>query len=120
MVMKNIKNTISMLKELDQEELKGWRMVIIFFIVINMFLFYWYMEWKKFSIAVMVVSLIALAIILMLERKYPPEVATNDSGSESKKLLPVFKQPKEENTFGINLSIPDADSYNDRLSKAND
>ena len=117
MVMNRIKETISMLKGLDQATLEGIRYTLFFIIILDMGLFYWWMKWKSFALALMVVCLIILSVILLLERKFPPEEVKEEPKDK--------KGDDKPNKPGLNLDIdlsvpglPNSEDYNKRLEEA--
>jgi len=132
-MINRIKETVSMIKGLDKETLEGIRYTLIFFIVIDIIGFYWYMGWKKFGIALMLVSCVILAFILILERRFPPDeddIKESKGGKmkhkkekkqeESKEKEEPEEEKKEDNSLGLGIDtgLPDSEEYNKRLEKA--
>lgn len=111
--MQRIKNTISMLKGLDKGTLEGIRYTLLFFIIVDMVVIYWWFKLKQLGIATMTVAIMALVVILLLERRFPPEE------EDKKKLAPVMNQPEEKPmNFMENIGLPSGEEYNERLDEA--
>jgi len=127
-VIQKIKKTIEWLKSIDKDTLAGVRMTIFFFVVIDMFGFYWWLKWKSFAMAMFITCAIILIVILLLERRRF-NMEETEKQKEIKeleeKLKKLKEEPKEEKKKsdeepGIlgNLGLPDPDEYNKRLEKA--
>ena len=124
MVIQRIRNTISMLRNLDKATLEGIRYTILFFVVIDMVVIYWWFKLKQLGIATMTVAIMALVVVLLLERKFPPEEEKRNE-DDKKKFTPVMnpikKEPQTVETplgFMDSLGLPNADKYNERLNEA--
>lgn len=137
-----IKGTIEMIKSLDKGTLEGIRWTLIFILILDVGLFYWFMKWKKFGIALLLVLCIILAIILILERRFPAEKKEKEVKMKEKKCPKCGKninfewnyhqecgwkkEKKETNEetevedrgFGIDLGLGSAEEYQERLRKA--
>ena len=117
-----IKGTINLIKGLDKDTLEGIRWTLIFILVLDVGLFYWFMNWKKFGIALMLVLCVMLAIIMILERRFPMEEKTEkkeeDKKEEPKEVKEEKKEEKEEGMFNVDLGLGSSEEYNERLKKA--
>ena len=112
-------------KAMDLDQLHGWRMTIIFFIVINLFGFWWYMEWKKFSMALFIVSIVFLTIVLFLERgakdKMPEEKQEDKKEKEEEEPKEEKKEEKKKEPsmdFNVDLGMGTPEEFNERAEKA--
>ena len=86
-------------ESLTQEQVKTWKTIIMVLLVVDMFGIYWYFQWKKLGIALMIV-LIILLIPLIVKGKPEEEVETK-------------KKPDD-----FEFSIGNSEDYNKRLDKA--
>jgi len=68
-MLERIKNVIATFKGMDEGTLEALRYTLLFFIVIDLFLFYWWMGWKTLAMGLMVVTIIFLTIIMFLEKR---------------------------------------------------
>jgi len=121
----NIKGAIDNLKSLPYETLENYKYIIIVFLVADLFGIYWYFNLKKLGIALMIVCLIALGVILFLERDKKPIVQNNTNPPAEKPKLIINPKPPEEPEFveyqepsPEDFGLPDPDEYNKRLEKA--
>ena len=97
-------------QELSLEEIKTYKFMMFFFIVVDIFGMWWWLKMKSLALAILIIIIIFLTIFLFLERqKTPPE--------DFKPEKP--EQPKETklDSSGLGLML-DMDDYNDRLEKA--
>jgi len=107
--MDKLNNVITKFKTMDRVNLESFKYFTFFIIVANMIGLYWYLQWKKFSIALLFVSMIFLTILLLLERKLPEEI-------KQKKISKKDESDNEEEEEG--LGLPSAEDYNERLEGA--
>jgi len=127
----SFKNTLDWLKSIELGTLEAIRQALFFFVVIDMFLFYWYLKWKSFGMAMFIVSIIFLIIILLLEKR-KREVIKMEKEQEIKELEEKLKKLKEkpedkkedkeeekkDSGLGIDLGIGSAEEYNKRAEEA--
>lgn len=98
-------------REMSLENLEGFRFLLIILLIVDLIGVVWYLELKKFGIAIMIVILIFMGIILFYERrKYDkmPKKKKDKSTDEE-------KEDKEEE---LDFGLPDPDEYTKRLDKA--
>jgi len=86
-----INNIIRKAKGLDQETLVALKYMIFIFVVADLFGIYWYFNLKKLGSAFLMVLIVALAIILILERRY----SDNKMGQNQDKINDLKKQVKD-------------------------
>lgn len=67
--MNRATGAIEKAKNLNLTSLMYLKWTLFIAVVIDMFLFYWYLEWKSFGIAMMLVIMVALTITFILERR---------------------------------------------------
>jgi len=132
----NIKEVFKNLKALSYETLEAWKYFFIIFIVVDLFGIYWYLKLKKFGVALLIVCLIALAVILFLERNKRDELPDEKPSKEdeeridrelrkyevknkkSKPKPPEEPQTPMEEPSMEDFGLPDSGEYNRRLEKA--
>jgi len=113
-----IKGTIEMIKGLDKGTLEGIRWTLIFILILDIGLFYWYMKWKRFGIALMLVLCVMLAIIMILERRFPMEEKTEKKEEVKEESKEEKKEVKEEGMFNVDLGLGSSEEYQERMKKA--
>ena len=120
-----IKGTIEMIKGLDKGTLEGIRWTLIFILILDIGLFYWYMKWKRFGISLLLVLCVMLAIIMILERRFPMEeeekevkMVKKKDKIENKDKEPKEKKEESDGLFNVDFGLGTAEEYQDRLSKA--
>jgi len=118
-LLENLKNIIEKAKEMSAKDLEAWRYSIMFLVVVDMFGVFWYLGLKRLGIAIMIFLVLALAVILLLERRLPTqenqkEAKMSEEKPEEKKK--EEEEEKEEDSFG--LGLPDPEEYQKRLKKA--
>jgi len=126
--MNKIKGVIEMFKELSQETLQMIRYGLLGFLVLDIFGFYWYLEWKQLGIALFLVVTIFLTIILLLERRYDnmeqteKEIEIEKLEKKLKELKGEDKKPtteeKEDAQSSMGLGLPSAEEFQKRSEEA--
>lgn len=90
------KETLESLKKLDLKTLETIKLGIFIFIVINVIGIYWFFQLKKIAIAILMVTMFALVIILLLERrKQEPMGKTQDEIKELQNRIARLKKQEE-------------------------
>ena len=132
MLKSNVTNTLKWLKSIDLDTLTGLKQTLFFFVIIDMFVFYWYMKWKRFGMAMFIVCIMGLIVILLLEKrrsKMEEEERQKQIKETEEKLKKLKENPKEEkkeevkekksdNLLGIDLGIGTPEEYNKRAEEA--
>jgi len=121
-MLDRFKEVIERAKKLDLKTLEAFKILIFIFIGLDLFGLWWYLEVKTLAGALLIVSIIALAIILFLERRLQNKMVEDEETSEEedKKEEPKDKEEKDSG-YGFNipdLGLPSAEEYDKRLQKA--
>lgn len=85
-------------KNLKHEQVKGWKMLCFFLIIVDMFVIYWYFDLKKLGIAFLIVFMSFTAYILILEQKFIKETRKTKKKKADKGLYETLQIaiPKKE------------------------
>lgn len=97
-IKERLKNTVKWFNSLSLESLKGLRYTLFFVIIADIFGLYWYLRLKSFSIAIMMVSIVVLAIILIRESVLRNEIEADKilKGGYFKKKMPKQKKKSSD------------------------
>lgn len=124
-MIEKISGLIETFKSYDEKALETLKYMIIAFIVLDMFAIWWYLEFKRLAMALMLVCAIFLIIVLFCERRLynmeDKKESAQDIIDDDKK---EEKKKKEDNSSdedyddGLDLGIPSSEEYNKRLEKA--
>ena len=117
------RNIVENAKSMKTAELESLRYLLIIFLVADLFGVYWYLGAKKVGMAILIVLIFFLAIILILERRFPEDKDKYEKEYVKPHIKPE-KQDKEESkeknnhVLDLGLGFPDTDDYEDNLNKA--
>ena len=140
-IIKNLTNVIAKARALDQKSLEALRFTIFGIIIANIFGLWYLLGWKRLSAALLIFLIIALVIILLLERNLPYKKHINKIKKEDKPKMEQETETKEEyldltpnqpekqeqpkqkeKSEGIfsnmDLGLGNPDEYQDRMEKA--
>ncbi len=91
-LIENYTNLVEKAKKLDRKTLEALKFFVMFLLVADLFGIYWYLHLKKLGGAILMIMIVALSIILILERRLPP--------LPKQKVQKEVKTPKKmENIF---------------------
>lgn len=85
-MIQRFRNTIEYFKSLSKEDLEAYRYLLIILIVADMIGVYWYFQWKRLGLALLIVLIMFFALILFAEN------------SERRKETENEKEKTKENT----------------------
>lgn len=90
---------IQTIKQWDYETLEGVKYLLMFVIVLELFGVYWWLGLKQFGILLMVLTMVALAIIIILQSKLgvPKTNGNKKNGFELPKMSKVWSQMDTKN-----------------------
>jgi len=121
----NLKNVWEKLKSLDENKLLGYQNAIFFVVIADLIGIYYFLGLKSLGTAILIVSLVALALILWLIRELPEEKRKRrrkPKKMEEKTEKPEKKEEEEEfeeeTEIKFNLGLPNAEEYNKRAEAA--
>ncbi len=137
-IIEKLTNVIAKARALDRKSLEAVRFTIFGLIIANIFGLWYLLEWKKLSAALLIFLILALVIILLLERNLPlppikkikkEDKPKMDKETKTKEEQPdeyldlTPKQPKEKEqstgVFGnMDLGLPNAEEFQERAEKA--
>ncbi len=133
-IFNNVRNVIEKAKGLKAKELESYKFTLFFVIIADLFGIYWYLKMKSLGMAIMIFSMMALSVILILERNLPIETKKEEikmpeeieKKKEEKEEKEEKKEEKKENTDedslglgdGVDLGLGSSEEYNKRLSNA--
>jgi len=134
-ILKNWTNLIAKARALNAKSLEAIRIAIFVFIVADIFGIWYLLGWKRLAASLLIFLILALVIILILERNLPLEPSKKvkkevkpkmqdeqtENQEEYKDLTP--EQPeKQEQSAGMfdnmDLGLPSADEFQERAEKA--
>lgn len=112
-MLERLKNIKQKLEEMPAETLQTYKYALFGIVIADVFGIWWYMGWKQLGGALLIISLIALAIIMFYEnKKLPPEdLAKVPDKKKPKKIKTI----KEESAFDF---LPSYDDYEKRVKQA--
>lgn len=134
--MKNINEIIRSTKEWSLETISNYKTITIVLIVTDMLGVWYFLQWKRLAMALLIVLMAFLGYLLFLERKFPlpkdpkQQEQFKKQKKEVKKVEEEDNQPDEEveepevseeiqdNPLSFNIELPTAEEYEKRLNKA--
>ena len=139
-IIKNLTNVIAKARALDQKSLEALRFTIFGIIIANIFGIWYLLGWKRLAAALLIFLIIALVLILLLERNLPlapskkikkEDKPKMEQETETKEeyldLTPnqpeKQEQPKQkeqsEGVFGnMDLGLGNTEDFQDRIENA--
>jgi len=118
-ILKNIQEIIKKAKALDLKSLEALKYTLFVFVVADLFGVYWYLNIKKLGIALLMVMIVALSVILILERRLNDKMEENkteEKEEEKKEEKEEKEESKEESSF--DLGLPSAEEYQKKTEEA--
>lgn len=101
------------LKEWDVKTLDSIKTFLFFMVVVDLLGVWWYLQWKKLGMALMMVILGCLGLVMYLRSQ---KEQIEDKKQEEKPIESKEKEP--EGFLGLNLGLPSAEDYEKRLKEA--
>ena len=122
-MIEKIRGVVETFKSYDKQTLETFKYMIIGFIVLDMFAIWWYLEFKKLAMALMLISAMFLVAVLFCERrldnmKDKKESAQDIIDDTDKKDEKDDDDSEEDYDDGFDLGIPSSEEYNKRLERA--
>jgi len=123
----NLKNVWEKLKSLDENKLLGYQNAIFFIVIADLIGIYYFLGLKQLGTAILIVSLVALALILWLIRELPeekrkrrrkPKKMEEKTEKPEKKVEEKEEVEEEESEVDFSLGLPNAEDYNKRAAAA--
>jgi len=115
MILKRMNRTVENAKRLSLKELESLRYLMMLIIVGDLFGIYWYFGLKKLGGAILIVSIVILATILMLERRNKEKMTEEKTKTEEKE----DKEDKpSEDPLKVDLGLPSPEEFEKRMEDA--
>ena len=125
----NLKNVWEKLKSLDENKLLGYQNAIFFIVIADLIGIYYFLGLKQLGTAILIVSLVALALILWLLRELPEEKRKRrrkpkkmeqkeEKTEKPEKKVEEEEEEDEEPAVDFSLGLPNAEDYNKRAAAA--
>jgi len=126
-MFESLTKTLNNLENTDPKVLSSVRNLLFVSFFVEMFFIYWFLEWKRLSLALFIVSIISLVIVLLIERRQGNKMMdeldimggeTEEETEEETKEDVKESKDDEESGFGFDTGLPSAEEYEKRMEKA--
>ena len=117
-MIEKIRGVVETFKSYDKQTLETFKYIIISFIVLDMFAIWWYLEFKKLAMALLLVSAMFLVVVLFCERRLDNMKDKKESAQDIIDDTDKKDDDEEDYEDGFDLGIPSSEEYNKRLEKA--